>query len=436
MSKLSRGRKLPASLAAALLLALADPAAAAQIDYQIDLAVLNSNNIALSNTDTQDDTVLSPQLRFDVTQSGSALRLKARGEYQYLSYLDNTFNDESRGEFAGQLEWELAPQRVHWVMEDYLSSQPTDVFTAFTPGNRQQINVFNAGPRFFARFGEAMRAQGELRYSNTWAETTKEFNGDRYNVAARLLRDLGPSRHVGINAEATQVRFDRPQSVDYNRYDAFASYSEQRERLGLGFDLGYSRLDREGGLPDRSAPLARARLELHVGSRSTLSGDVDYEFADAARDVVSRANLTEGPIIGALTNAEVLANAETYRHTRIALGYRFRGERLSVYTSPYYQRINYQDAITPDQTSRGGFANAELRLQPSLSLGTQVAYERRHFDTNFRLDRDLTLQLALTKTFTAHWSTRLGLQRRERNSSDALQSYNENLVSLTVSYRR
>lgn len=424
-------------LACAVLLALAGKAHALDIDYQIGLSTLQSNNIGLANTDTQDDTVLSPKLRFDATQAGSILNLKARGEYQYLDYLDNTFNSESRSEFAGQLEWALAPQRVHLVVEDYLSSQPTDVLTAFTPGNQQQVNVFTAGPRLFVRLGEATRAQAELRYSNTWAQTTKEFNGDRLNMAARVLRDISPSRHVGLNAEATQVKFDRPQAVDYDRYDAFASYDEEREHVTVGVDLGYSSLDREGDPSNASAPLVRAKLEWAVASRSTLSTNIDYGFADAAGDVVSRASLIDGPIIATLANAELLANADVFRQTRLAAGYRYTGERWNLQASPYYQRINYQNDATPDQTSRGGFASAEVRLRPRLRLGMQAVYERRRFATaDRRVDRDYSLQLALSQAITRQWSARLGVQRRERNSDDRLQSYNENQIFLDITWRR
>jgi hypothetical protein len=425
------------AFASASLLALASPVNAVDIDYQVGVSALSSNNIALSNTNTVDDTVLSPQIRFDASQAGSVLNLKARGEYQYLDYLDNTFGNESRSEFAGQLEWMFLPQRLHFVVEDYLSSQPTDVLTAFTPGNQQQINVFTAGPRFFARLGEATRAQAELRYSNTWAEETKEFNGDRYGASARLLRDIDSSRHVGINAEASQVRFDRAQSVDYERYDAFASYNEERERITMGLDLGYSKLNRDDGRSNDSAPLLRANVEWAAGTRSTLSTNINYEFADAAGDVVSRASLIDGPIIGTLSNAELLANAEVFRQTRFSLGYRYVGERWSVQASPYYQRINYQETLTPDQTSRGGFAAADVRLRPLLSLGAQTVYERRRFATpTSRVDRDYSLQLAITQELTRHWLARLGFQRNERNSDDRLQSYNENQIFFDVFWRR
>lgn len=436
----TKAEQRPASahraLTAACLLLLAGTADAVRIDYEIGLATLHSNNIGLRESETQSDTVLSPHLRFDVDQSGSTLSLRARGEYQYLNYLDNTFNDESRGEFAGQMEWAALPQRLHFVVEDYLSSQPTDVLTAFTPGNQQQINVFTAGPHFFARLNEVTRAQAELRYSNTWAEKTKAFNGDRVSLAARVLRDLDPSRHMGVNVELSQVAFDRAESIDYDRYDGFVSYAEERAALDLGVDLGYSRLTREDGNADESAPLARAKLEWRVAPRSTLSSSLDYEFADAARDVVSRASAVEGPIISTLTNAEVLANAEAFRNTRFALGYRFAGERTSAQISPYYQRINYKSSATPDQSSRGGFASADLRLRPRLSLGAQLGYERRRFAQSGRRDSDLTLQLGLTQSFTAHWRAQVAIQRRERNSNVSAQSYNENLATLTVTYRR
>lgn len=430
-------RKPLSVLASALLLALAPPVGAVDIDYQIGLSALSSNNIALRNTDTLDETVLSPKLRFDVSQAGSALNLKARGEYQYLDYLNNTFSNESRSEFAGQLEWALAPQRVYLVIEDYLSSQPTDVLTSFTPDNQQQVNVFTAGPRFFARLGAATRAQVELRYSNTWAERTKEFNGDRVGAVARLLRGIDPTRHVGINAEIVQVSFDRAQSVDYDRFDAFASYDEERDRITMGVDLGYSRLNRDDGRSDDSAPLVRGNLEWAIASRSTLRANVNYEFNDAASDVVSRANLVDGPIIATLTNAELLVNGDVFRQTRIAVGYGYAGERWNVQASPYYQRVNYQDTATPDQTSRGGVLAADVRLRPRLTLAAQAVYERRRFSTlDRRVDRDYSVQLSLLQQFTRHWFARLGIQRRERNSDNPLQSYNENQIFIDLSWRK
>src|SRR3546814_14707420 len=67
--------------------------------------------------------------------------------------------------------------------------------------------------------------------------------------------------------------FDRPQSVDYERYDGFASYDEEREHVVIGVDLGYSSLNRERESSNASAPLVRARREWTDAGRSTLRSE-------------------------------------------------------------------------------------------------------------------------------------------------------------------
>src|SRR3546814_20256391 len=103
--------------------------------------------------------------------------------------------------------------------------------------------------------------------------------------------------------------------------------------------------------------------------------------------------------------------------------------RISDWSSDVCSSDLYQSNATPDQTSRGGFASADVRLRPRLSLGAQAVYERRRFATaDRRVDRDYSLQLALSQAFTRQWTARLRVQRRERNSANRVQSYNENKI--------
>src|SRR3546814_2008933 len=94
--KFLQHRKQLSAIASVVLLALAGKAHALDIDYQIGLSTLQSNNIGLANTDTRDDTVLAPTTRFDATQAGSILNLQPRGEYQKLDYSDTPFDNEQR----------------------------------------------------------------------------------------------------------------------------------------------------------------------------------------------------------------------------------------------------------------------------------------------------------------------------------------------------
>jgi CheY-like chemotaxis protein len=108
------------------------------------------------------------------------------------------------------------------MARDSLSQQSVSSIAAFTPGNQQQINVFEAGPSFFARFGQTTLGQLDLRYTNSYAEETQTFNSDRYTAAARLTRELSATDRISGNLEGTRTEYDSISELyDYERYDAF-----------------------------------------------------------------------------------------------------------------------------------------------------------------------------------------------------------------------
>lgn len=427
--------RVRATLPLLIALSLSAPAAAADLDYRLGISLLDSDNIALAESGRQHDTILSPSLRLDLDQAGSALTARVRGQAQYLDYLDNTFSDEFRSELAGQIEWRAFPERMHIVVEDYLSSQPTDIRTAFNAGNEQQVNVFSAGPRFYARLAPGTDAQLELRYGNTSAQRTRDLDGDRYTATARILHDLSASRSIGLHGAFTDARFDRAAVVEYRRYDAYGRYLERRANLLLSLDLGVSELDRDGPGTD-SEPLFRAQADWQPSPRNALRLSLVNSYADAATDLVDRANLVDGPILSTLTNADVTANAEVFRNARAALSWRYSGDRLTLDASPYFQRIRYQGGSNPDQVSRGFATGLEYRLGPTVSLTADFTLERRSFDGTGQRDRDVRFGGGVSKRFGRHWSVQALLSRRDRNSSLAALSYRETAISIAIFYQR
>ena len=172
------------ALATALLLAMPHAAQAARLNYELGMRAMHSDNITLSEFDEIGETVISPQLRFDFEHDSPVLTTTFRGDVQYLDYMDDTFDDDVRGEFTGQMDWTILPDRISFMARDSLSQQSVSSIAAFTPGNQQQINIFEAGPSFFARFGQTTLGQLDLRYTNSYAEETQTFNSDRYTAAA------------------------------------------------------------------------------------------------------------------------------------------------------------------------------------------------------------------------------------------------------------
>src|SRR3970282_2727997 len=78
------------TLGLALLATIPGNSGAFDVDYEIGLAAMRSDNISLSEDNEVSETVLAPRIRFDVAQEGSALKLEAHGEMERGEYLDDT----------------------------------------------------------------------------------------------------------------------------------------------------------------------------------------------------------------------------------------------------------------------------------------------------------------------------------------------------------
>ncbi len=437
--RMRAGRRLPAGapLALALLAGLAAPAQAIDVNYEVGVSLAHTDNIDRSETDEVDETVLAPLLRFDAEQTGARVELLARGEFAYLHYLDNTFDDDLRSRFAGQLNWDIVPERIDLIAQNYLSFQAIDDLAAFTPGNEQQINVFIVGPSFHARFSPATRGQLDLRYTNTYAEESKAFDSDRLTAAARVTHDLGTNSRISANFEATDASFDRTDlATDFKRYDGYVGYILNRTNSDLGLELGYSRAEFDAGQPDTSEPLVRANLDWRITPRSELRTTFRNQLTDAAQNLVTRSIEDEDGELDELSPEDVLVSPSLFRERLARVRYVFTTERLGVRVAPYVRDLDYVDAFGRDRESRGVNFGINYQIRPRLSLIFRATAERREFDLEGISDRNRAYRVGLVNQFTRHWSGRIDLGHRERDSNAIGRSYDVNTIALSVLYRR
>jgi len=426
-----------AALYLAALALLPTSAQAVRLDYELGLAVMHSDNIGLSETNKISDTVVSPQLRFRLEQTGAALQLSADGDVQYPYYLDDTFDNKVQGSLHGRANWTVAPERIDFEVTNSLSRQAINVLESFVPSNQQQVNVFTAGPTFSARFGDTTTGRLDLRYINTYAEESSEFQGNRYNAVARVERRLRSTDTFAIAVEALQTDYDDAGSLfDYRRYDGYVSYSSTLRNWDLQADAGYSRIEPENYDGDSSSPLFRGDLAWRIAPRSTLRAGLNYEFADAAQNLIWRPGETTGPILENPVDPFLPIGAQTFRQRRASLGYGFAGETLSVQINPYYERLRYLTASNEDQDVKSVSVFADYRLNHAMTFSFAGVRQEREFQDISRNDTNTVVNLALTRQFSRHWYGRAYYQRSERDSSSLTQSYTENSVMLMVAYRR
>ncbi|HEY1034396.1 MAG TPA: outer membrane beta-barrel protein [Pseudoxanthomonas sp.] len=420
-------------LATSVLAAFSGHAFAARVDYTVDLGMERNSNVTMAPSDPIEQRYLRAGLGFSITENVSALQLNLDGRAEYRDYEDDIFADTVDGTLSGRMNWVAIPDRLFVVVEDNLTVQPVNSLVPDGPGNRQQVNVFSAGPTMLFNWSPQLHGQAELRYVNSDAEVTDEFNSQRLAAAVRTIRELTPTSRVSLNLQAQRVDFDDDiVARDYNRYDLYGRYVRELANFQLGADLGYSRIDYRQG-ESRSEPLLRADVEWTLSPHSQMTAVVSSQFSDTATDALAGIQSESTVPVNVLTG-DAVVNASPYEVRSLDLGYSYTGTRLNLSLTPYVQKRDYVDSDTFDQKTRGTRFDLHWLMRRGLSLGSYATWERLDYTQLGREDETTRIGASLEYQWVRRWSVRLHAERYKRESTDINQDVAQNIVYLSVAY--
>ena len=413
------------------------------LNWAIGVGAGHTDNINRTATDTVSQNILQPTLNFTFNKQGSTLQAQAVGAVQYVDYLEGYFGNEFRGQLTGLLNWTISPQRLNFVAQDYSSVEPVSIRAANSPANQQQVNVFVAGPSLSFLLGaqSGWTGQADLRYINTTASKTKDFNSDRGMGALRLIRDLSPTNHLSFNLEGAAVDFSDAgllaSATRYDQYNAYARYESHLAHVDLDFALGGSRVDFSQGQPSHSGMLARASIAWRVDARNTLqAGGVD-QLADATADLVQPPNLASAQLTTpTILVGRTVISPSVFRDRNVNLGYAYRGDRFGFTLSPYYGQLRQLNGNDQSRNGYGVVAGMTYLLTPLTSLGVSVGDQTTQYISDHSRDRDRTVAINLSKELTPHWSWSVAFRHDQRHSTRAGFGYTENEVFAFLYYRR
>lgn len=420
-------------ITAATLAGIPADAWAARVDYTVDLGVEDNDNVTLAPFDPIQQRYLRAGLGFTVTENLSALQLSLGGRVEYRDYEDDVFDDTVDGTLSGRMNWIAIPERLFFTVEDNLSVQPVNALAPDAPGNRQQVNVFSAGPTLLFNWTSSLHGQAELRYVNSHAEVTDEFNSQRLASAVRTIKELSPTSRVSLNLQAQRVDFDDDVVArDYNRYDLYGRYVRELANFQLGADLGYSRIDYRQG-ESRSEPLLRADAEWTLSPRSQLTAVLSSQFSDTATDALAGIQSESTVPVNVLTG-DAVVNASPYEVRGLDLGYSFTGTRLNLSLTPFVQKRDYVESDEFDQKTRGSRFDLHWLMRRGLSLGSYATWERLDYTQLGREEKTTRVGASLEYQWVRRWSVRLHAERYKRESTEVNQDVAQNIVYLSVAY--
>lgn len=423
---------------AAVLAASSAPAPAWQLNYSLQAAFGYSDNINESAIAPTGQAIVIPRVDFDLSEEGASLRARAAGRIEYRDYLQGDFDNELRGNFSALATWIISPQRLTFDFEDYAAVAPVDIFATNAPNNQQQTNVFTLGPTFNFRLHEALKGQAELRFSDTRASRTHDFDSERGMGALRLIRDLNPTDVLSANVEYQHVHFtDVSGGPDYNRADGFVRYQSRLAHLDLDLAAGETHLDFSGPAAGRSSPLARGKLTWHATASQSLALGVLRQYSDASQDLavdpLALAAIVSGTGIVVGTTP---VTSQVYLEKRADLAYAYQDARWRVGLQPYWRKLDYVLDPLFDEKAHGATAGVSYHPRPLWTLAFDATEETRNYTALPRRDEDVRLDLSFTDRLSRQWSVRADLIRNERHSTAADQRFRENLAFLTLIFTR
>ena len=431
-----RGRAGGATLAVAMIGLAAGPAQAARLEYVADLGVERNDNLDLSPVDPHEDTIYRPGFGFFLSEDAEKFRGSAAGRVEYRHYADGTYDNGFVGEVSGRGDWLAIPDRLTFTFEDTLAQEAIDSFEADTPDNRQQVNVFALGSVLDFRMGPALDGQVELRYVDSDAEVTDEFNSGRIELILRTIRRLDETSLLAFNARGQSVDFDdEVTGRNYKRGDLYASYEKHLNRFDLELDLGYSHIGYNDGFDSRSEPLFQADLTWIASDSHRLRVGAASQFSDAATDTMRRLD-QDAMIPGSILTGDTVINASPFTEKRTSFDYTYTSTLITASLETYAHKLDYVESNEFDQRGYGASGTLMWVINPRTTAGAFVGLDHTRY---LQLDREDEIRrygVNLSRSFSPHWSARLEFARYERETSIPGDSADQNSLYFAIRYTR
>ncbi|MFZ7096185.1 hypothetical protein ACOPJQ_10300 [Luteimonas dalianensis] len=409
-------------------------AGAVRIDYEINAGIERDDNVLMSPTDPQDANALRAGFGFLLAEETSTVLANFGGRLEYWNYIDGPQSNTLEGNLAGRLNWSIVPEVFSFTVEDSLQMRPIDRFAADTPGNRQRVNVLSLGPNVQFNWSRAFLGRAELRWIDTRAAEDDDIESQRVAAALHAIRELGPTSVLSFSARGQDVDYTHDLIArDHRRYDAYMRYDQELRRLGFGLVAGYTWVDYADG-SSASHPLLRGRINWVLGSRNTVALEAAHQMTDASESALAGITaITSVP--DGVSSAPMGVNSSIYEEDRIAFHWAHHRERADFTLGSYYERIDFQDATTFDETRRGLLGQVTYRLAPTWEVHSFADVARSEFPDLGLRTNDRRYGLGVAKQWSRHWSSALDYMHYRRRGDGSLASASQNVWYLTVTYR-
>jgi hypothetical protein len=402
---------------------------AQSLTYGADVGIGESDNVTLVDTNKVTQTMAIADLDFDLKDQSRRFDVDAKGNFSYLDYLQNAYNNQLVGRFDGRADVALIPEHVTWVLTESFGQEQIDPFAAVVPTNLENVNYVATGPDVALRFGPTVFLDLSARYAKTTYQTDP-FDSNVANASAALGRALSAQSSISINGSFERAMFENTDvNSDFNRSSVFAHYEIQGARTNLTANLGATKVDQ--GLVSTTGPVAKLQLLRKLSSVSTLTFTVGRDITDGS---TAFANL-QGGAIGGIVTAPAAVSQSNYTVTSGSVGWEYVRNRTTIGVTGTWEKDSYDGQPLFDVTRSSAEFKFERKLT-SLLTGQLIGrlYRSEYINTDFS-ETDGLVGAALIFREGRGLEIKLRYDHSSRAVSAVGNGYNENRAFLTIGYR-
>jgi len=342
-------------------------------NYGASVGVGESDNVNLSATHPESQTLTAANLFFDLIRSGSRLNLNAVGNFSDTDYLQGAYSNQVLGRFDGLANVTLWEHHLRWLVRDDYGDSQVDVLESLTPVNLQRINIFSTGPDLTLQptLASFVDLQG-LYARNDWQDDP--FSGNTETGTVTVGHQLSPAASLSLVGQVQQEQFDNTTvNKNYQVREYYGHYALTAARTSVDLQGGLEQANDTGSWT--SSPLVRVAITRGVSPFSTVTVSGGREYSNAMGNFAGIDTGATGgiPVGGA---AQTTGNAlRTYGD----LDWGFRRQRTSINLIGDWARSSYdvQSQFNFTQTSIG--LNLGRQLTPRLSANVMATIDRGQY---------------------------------------------------------
>ncbi len=400
--------------------------------YQIGAAANYSDNISRVPVDGTDDIVSNVNLSGLWSNESPRLNVSAFGQVTYLTYHNDTFSSEVIPRGNLNLDWNIIPARMTWIVEDRYGQIASDPFASYTPDNIEDINVLRTGPDF--EFGSSPRQllTISLRAEDQYYEV-QPVDNQRLSAAVQLRRRLSDSRSIAITVKGEDVEFDDPGfGQDFSIIESFLTFEQNLAGSIFSVDVGKTQLDIDNQVV--SGVLARLTGSRSFASYWFVRASGAYSYTDSgSRFLIGREQSSAGP--GQTVDDDTLAAAGSpLRLRQFDISIAHDAARHSFDTLIYMDLETFEVTPELDREQFGAKLSYQFTINPLNTVQLSSSFRNVQFKNADRNDDNLEAELRYRRKLSRRLNLDLRVARFKRTSTDPTSVFEESVFGVSLSY--